>query len=875
MQIEFLREQANWKKRIDELEGQIRHSEERYRIALSDANIGVWEYDIKTRTLLRAQSASSLDFVPQVMENVPDSLVQAGYVTDDSALKLQELYAQLAAGVKHAQADITIQFPDGKKRWERASYTTVFDEENRPVRAIGISEDVTRQKEMELRYQQEQQLQTHFPTGFIAGFRANLTKNTVDHLHTCKHSPLSLSEEMSFEELQRNLVSTMVNADEIKRYGAAFTREAMLREFARGKALHSMDYRRKSPAGKILWVNTTFRVVHDPETGDIFAYNSIRTIDQKKYIELALDHRAEKDPVTGLYNKDTFLRMLHDALRSASGNKQVSAFLLFSIDDFGEVIRRRGYLDSDRMIQELGEAIQSECDTPNIVGRLYGGVLAAWCGNVQSIKQPIDAADRVRQILLSMMPEERIAVSAAVVAVKAGELSHSAILNRGLETLVQCQKSGGNYTEVLLEPGKEDETNAEADVAEQARYRDSLTGLLNRNSYLQYVDHLIPEALISLGIISLDINGLKYVNTHYGHAEGDQVVCRTAQVMQKVFYEAQVFRLAGDEFLVIYENFTAEAIEERIKALTEQVEKFHSYGVSSGFVWSSTEINMLAMTQESDERMMVAKRRYYKEVGVMAKHHDPKAEKALLEDITAGRYEMFLQPKASVLNNMVTGAEALVRYRDKNGTIVSPDRFIPGLEQDGLIHHIDFFILRSVCETLHRWAEEGRQLMPISLNFSRATLLSENLIQNMEEILQKYQVPKKFVEIEITESLGSVERETVIRIGSKIVEHNYKLALDDFGAKYSNLSILSAMKFHVLKIDKSLVNDLFSNQNTRVIIKNFLATCRELGIASVAEGVETQEQLSTLKALGCDVAQGFFFNKPIPLADFENLYLRK
>lgn len=118
------------------------------------------------------------------------------------------------------------------------------------------------------------------------------------------------------------------------------------------------------------------------------------------------------------------------------------------------------------------------------------------------------------------------------------------------------------------------------------------------------------------------------------------------------------------------------------------------------------------------------------------------------------------------------------------------------------------------------------------------------------------------------------ERETIVEISGRLASLGYRIALDDFGAKYSNMSILSAMELEVLKLDRSLVSDLFSNEKTRVVVKNFLQTCRQLGIQSVAEGVESREQLEVLEVLGCDYAQGYYFNKPIPLEKFEEFYLK-
>lgn len=401
---------------------------------------------------------------------------------------------------------------------------------------------------------------------------------------------------------------------------------------------------------------------------------------------------------------------------------------------------------------------------------------------------------------------------------------------------------------------------------------DEFTGLLNRNSYLRFVARYSADSAISLGVAVADINGLKQINAQYGRSSGDSLVQFAAQVL-KLVPGGKAFRLAGDEFILICENFTQEAFHKQMESLRDNIDNEHPESIAIGYAWTDTDINPEFLVMQADEKMMISKQTYYKDGIRILKRRDPKAERVLVDDIRQGRYEVYLQPKAVVTDSSISGAEALIRYRNIAGELIPPVNFIPQLEQTGNIYHIDIFVFEEVCRTLKRWQEEGRRMIPISLNFSRVTLLRESLISDMEEIYQRYQVPKQLIEIEVAESMGSVERQTLIDISADIVKNGYILSLDDFGAKYSNLSILSVLDLHVLKLDKSLVNDLLSNNNTRKVLRNFLKTCNDLDIVSVAEGVETKEQLEILKELGCDYAQGYYFNKPIPLADFEKLYL--
>lgn len=247
--------------------------------------------------------------------------------------------------------------------------------------------------------------------------------------------------------------------------------------------------------------------------------------------------------------------------------------------------------------------------------------------------------------------------------------------------------------------------------------------------------------------------------------------------------------------------------------------------------------------------------------------------KGIMKELEDGCYLMYLQPKADSETGCINGAEALVRYRSRNGSVFPPGRFIPQLEQKGLIYYIDIFIFEETCKTLKRWQDNGRELYPISLNFSRITLMHEELIEMMNRIQEKYGISKEYIEIEITESVEMMDKEKLKEIGSKIKGNGYRLSLDDFGVSFSNLSILSILQFNTLKIDRSIVEDICKNERLQVIIKGLIEVCHLLDIEVIAEGIETKKQMKTLFYLGCDSIQGYLIGRPIAEDAYEKVYV--
>lgn len=1033
------------------LERELAHKEMVYRTALKKSRINVWEYDIRSRTLTLTEGAQENHGFGQ-MDNAPQTLLEKGYIHPRSRQDLLDLYSRLEQGQSHVQADILTRSADGSYWWwEQVSYTMLYDEKGAPYCAVAVGEDITKQKKAEMIYQQELQLRLTYDGGVIASFRCNLDRNCVEYVEgkVQKEYPPG----MTYEELMELHNESMANEEDMLRLQKLMNREALCKAYKEGNTAINFEYRRKNRNGSLLWVNAVARLVRDVQNGDLYVYGTLENINEKKNLELALKVRAQYDMQTGVYNKDTAIQMIGDALLKNHSKGQSYALLVFNVDYFTRLVQEIGYVAADDVLKEIGNQIKMRFIEDAIIGRFYGDEFVVFvyndpksefvrqcaeevirtialpylfpnlsqsvnvsCGIIfenrpdtifQGLYRKAKAAletgismgrsgvfvysRQLKKYKLEAPKEQAAAEQLACTGVDSeGEkvllqsmfaLTGAADFRQSLETVLEtlaayyggdrayvfsCDPENGCIQEfyewkkegmpslfkdssLYLQPGNPNvrewadlrqlqyvsdveawkekrrtlyKTLKDLDIPscfmteleegkrlvgcmgvdnptkntehkailttmryfmaneltkrglqekqEFLLHHDELTGVLNRNSYKEYCSGLQEEGLISLGVISIDINGLKDINRVYGNAYGDNVVQFTAGIMQEEFPAARIYRFTGDEFLLISENISQDSFTKRLKRMRERMRDVTS--VSVGSAWTDTDISLDFLIASAEERRMIAKQEYYNKHPFMEVHKSAGVLKDLLKDLAAGRFTVYLQPKIDTYNNTLFGAEALVRYQDPDKGIVPPGKFIPFLEAAGLIHYIDFFVFEEVCKILKEWERRGVELIPVSLNFSRATLLEEQLIDKMEEIIFRYGVDKRYVEIEITESMGEVERSTVAQIGKQICQAGYHIALDDFGAKYSNLSFLSAIRFNHLKLDKGLVNNLLTNENARIIVKNILTLCQELQMEVVAEGVENREQLEILKDLECFYIQGYYFNKPLPRPEFDKQY---
>lgn len=246
----------------------------------------------------------------------------------------------------------------------------------------------------------------------------------------------------------------------------------------------------------------------------------------------------------------------------------------------------------------------------------------------------------------------------------------------------------------------------------------------------------------------------------------------------------------------------------------------------------------------------------------------------LINSIKNNEFIIFLQPKFDIVTEKVVGAEALVR-KLKDGKIIMPNEFIPQYEKTGLITKLDMYVLEEVCKLQKKWRELNLPLLPISINESRHHLKNKNHIQELQEIINRYNADANLIELEMTET--TVVEDILVAKGAAeaVKKLGFVVSMDDFGTGYSSFNILKDIEIDILKIDKEFFKNLENNKRAQIIIETIIKMCKKLKIKTVAEGIETKEQVDFLKKVECDIIQGYYFSKPITIPEFEEKYLIK
>ncbi|WP_337581570.1 sensor domain-containing phosphodiesterase [Phascolarctobacterium faecium] len=421
------------------------------------------------------------------------------------------------------------------------------------------------------------------------------------------------------------------------------------------------------------------------------------------------------------------------------------------------------------------------------------------------------------------------------------------------------------------------------DMLHRLSYHDLLTNALNRNAFMDVLSQFRPGQYASAGIIYIDINGMKEINDFYGHHQGDKILITTVAKVFNLFKPDELFRIGGDEFVIITYDLTETDFYEKFNLLRNIFcEKTNlPFSIATGSCWVNSPSDLNSLLQQADSAMYTDKKKFYygKEKTSRYRHNlddilNLANYSALQEALTAGQFCIYFQPKISLDTEEFIGSEALIRYINQAGEIIAPNNFIPILEEARLIKMLDLYVFEEVCKQINIWKERKMRVKPVSINLSRSTLSYHFLADQLLALITKHNIDISLLELEVTET-AEVDNQLVFSQAlEKLKEYGFSISIDDFGVRNASLSLFTTINFDILKLDRSLVKTLAQNQKARILIRSLAVICSDLGIKLIAEGVETLEQLDILKELRCNEVQGYLFSKPLPLNDFENKYLQ-
>ncbi len=391
---------------------------------------------------------------------------------------------------------------------------------------------------------------------------------------------------------------------------------------------------------------------------------------------------------------------------------------------------------------------------------------------------------------------------------------------------------------------------------------------------------------VSFALLSLDLNRFKMINDMYGSEEGDRILQNMDRIWKEIFREHEYcgHRMA-DRFAVLLTYQSREELELRIrdyrKLLRETTKNRYNLSLRIG-------VYLLQGTKESfstaySRSMMAFAAAKDSEKHFYAFYNEEMEEQLIWEKLVEDDFDtalknkefvVFYQAKINSETQQITGAEALVRWIRPDGTNIPPGRFIPVLENNDSIVELDRYMFREVCLQQKQWLDEGKSIVPVSVNLSRVQLADRNLVDYYQRILDETGLPPEYIGLEFTESAMFNNEEILRDTVDRLHDMGMKVLIDDFGVGYSSMMSLKVIPVDILKVDKSFIDSIGDERGDKIVI-SIIEFATSLGMSVTAEGVENDEQYQFLQAHRCDDIQGYYFSRPVPADEYEKRFLNR
>ncbi len=403
---------------------------------------------------------------------------------------------------------------------------------------------------------------------------------------------------------------------------------------------------------------------------------------------------------------------------------------------------------------------------------------------------------------------------------------------------------------------------------------DSLTGLMSRAAFCQAVEHQLPILQNPCAVVYINFHRFKVINELFGRDKGDALLIFAADTLRSLLKDpAFSCRIASDHFALFLQTDNG-AVEEVLAGLQSALDSFDlpfEVAFHAG-VYEITDLSLSADTML--DRAAMAMSSIKGNYNLRSAYYTADMRKALLgeQEITGlmttalaeKQFVVYYQPQYNHSTGMLVGAEALVRWEHPENGLVPPGVFIPIFENNGFITNLDLYVFREVCIFLRKSLDSGWSIVPISVNFSRYDVFLPNFVQHLEDIRQEYDIPAKYLRVELTESVMVDGSDYINEVIGKLHQCGYIVEMDDFGSGYSSLNVLKDIDLDIIKLDMRFLSQSENSNKGGTILSSIVRMAKWLSMPVIAEGVETVEQADFLRSIGCEYVQGYLYAKPLP-----------
>lgn len=809
-----------------------------------------------------------------------------GLVVPDDIPVLQEKIKQAIRERTSLTAEYRILHKSGQIRWSRLTASLIDSEDGVPVfLCVIIDNTIQREYQKQLEFFQEK-----------IQVLAELTNERLweyDIHKDSMHRSGKLDASFSTSDTINNF-SDYVRDNEIVHIDDQNTFFNVFQFSKNPKKNIKLEIRMKNNIGLYNWYRLQGVVLFDSSGKPYQVIGKTIDIDASKQQYLKLQEEANHDNLTQLFNTSA-LASKTDVLLSQKTKEQEVALLLLDLDRFKILTDHYGRLTADSILSQTALLLHDAF--PNYVcGRIGNDQFVVFIPDTSEVSIK-DKAEELCASVRSLTSEDKhdLAVSCSIgyFTTKDTDFTFEIMLLRANVALRSIKSKGGNGYEAYGSLKNSFSITPSVKDTQKRNYYDHLTGLYTLPAFIIEGETLLEEKTNHkhIAIVYFDINSFKIFNANYGFTVGNKILKYFSRVLEEFKGPDEICcHVERDEFVCLLNfdhsqdlalRFTK--LKDKFSATNMNIEDYYRFNFTCGvYLAKKGEKDLASMIDKANSARKMTK-------GVTEVSHyalyDANSEKAVKQHLSIeanienamknGEIIPYFQPKYSLHTEQMVGIEVLARWNKADGTSLLPEDFFPVLEQNGFIIELDFYMIEQTLKVMKGWLEKGLTIFPVSFNISGYHLKTSNFVERLVELMTQYSVPIKYLELELSEKVFVKSPETTAFLVQELDDLGFKIILDDFGKEYSAINSLKDLPIHGVKLDTAFFHGKIQKEKERIIFKKIIEMAKELHLSIASESVETTLQAEQLKEFGCEIAQGFLYHNPMPVAEFEEYILTK
>jgi len=821
--------------------------------------------DFNERTLTIPDIFSQKYNLPEIIENMPEGLFRYGTVQDSFREAVTSLYFDIKNGSHHGSCNLKLDRPETGPLWVKADVTAVDGRDCCSSKAIVILSDVSR----EVRSDNEvEAFSAPASEGEIFSCILNLSKSRILNFRSISGLNVPLSKDSFCDPVLISSLVSRTHPEDRSSVMHSIDLKTLWKNYFDGCRNSELIFRIRDRSGRYMAVKALISYYNDEMTEDvILSFTVIENEENPECRSITESDYSGAVRPQFLVSKDVFRALVNDYLESHSSTEKFHALYVLDINGFMELSKKLGSKTGQKILNAVSESVLS-LKLSGTAGKMYGDEFLVFVRDIPSYDEINLTAKHISTLCQNISVPE---LKDGTVTGCAG-VSYFPVHGNDFDTLYRKAESA-------LRSAKR------FDRSSYAIYTDEFTAdrrQLKVSDFKEKASEIVKTQGITFHLYNADIRHFRNINHIKGYEKGDAILLEICSMLQEFLKPGEYFtRLFADNFLLLTLVHDTDAVLRRMDEINYRLQKLNiaeagEIMFSAGYVVID-DSNRNAEFEQLLDCAIIAHEKAKEEKRTAfiqfrpgmgdEEFHEYEILSEISDAVKNGQICTFVQPQYDILNREYVSMEALVRWKHPVRGLLTPDSFIGVCEANGFISSIDFCVLEQMCAFIRQRLDMKLRVLPVAVNQSQITIHEKGYVKRLTALVEKYNVPPEYIELEVTESAYVKNLNETISVLSQLRQYGFRISMDDFGSGYSTLNFLKDIPVDALKIDKAFLTRTLMEKKPAEIIKSITSMAHNINIKVVCEGVEHEQQVQFLENIGCELAQGYLFGKPMPYSE--------